>query len=54
MEPSRFGRLAIEKNNPTLIMNLASHPYILADLRRLLMPWAFALLLPVRVLLTGD
>jgi hypothetical protein len=34
-------------------MNVSNPPSVFADLRRLLMPWAFALLLPVPVLLTG-
>lgn len=34
-------------------MNVLDHPSALADLRRLLMPWGFALLLPIPVLLAG-
>lgn len=34
-------------------MIVSNQPAVLTDLRRLLMPWGFALLLPVPVLLTG-
>src|SRR5437867_3064784 len=35
-------------------MNVSNRSSVLADLRRLLMPWGFALLLPLPVLLTGS
>jgi len=34
-------------------MSVSAHPSVVTDLRHLLMPWGFALLLPVPVLLTG-